>query len=473
MAQDGLSTRNAGGLSPAGTTPKYGRESVLGAKMSSTMTTKLGDLTDLSAAALLVKSEVIPLALAERDNLRFANAAFLDLFGRANDVDGTSIFDLLEPSDREQVGRALRGVVERPVECLATAIRGDGSRFSAELHFSEVEYQGGVLLAIFAQDVTDRFRQAAQLSLLAYSDPLTGLANRAMFADRLHQATVAARRGNSNFAVLALDLDGLKSVNDRYGHDSGDLVLERIGQRLLACLRDTDTVARIGGDEFEIMLPNAKNPDDVTITARRLIEAVKVPIGLQRDVVTVGVSIGIAMFPEHAPSVEHLLAAADQALYAAKRQGGGRFAWASAQTLSASVPPPLPWSINHEVGVPEIDEQHAKLASLLNGLGAALLNAQPHEALLAEVVRYTAFHFASEECLMDDCAYRGAAVHRELHRQLLEDVRSLKLDEETMSVSLILRFLQEWLIRHIDGADRDLAAALLAARAKENDPAVI
>jgi hemerythrin-like metal-binding protein len=121
------------------------------------------------------------------------------------------------------------------------------------------------------------------------------------------------------------------------------------------------------------------------------------------------------------------------------------------------------WSVAHEVGVREIDEQHAWLVSLLNDLAAALRNGEPHDAALKEVIRYTGFHFATEERLMRGSSYHGAAAHRDMHRRLLEDLRGLRLDGAKVSVSLIVRYLQEWLLRHVDGADRDLAAALTGA----------
>jgi hemerythrin-like metal-binding protein len=169
------------------------------------------------------------------------------------------------------------------------------------------------------------------------------------------------------------------------------------------------------------------------------------------------------VYPEHAGSVDHLLAAADRALYVAKRRGRGCAVWAMPADAVDTVPSTLAWNIAHEVGVREIDDQHARLVVLLNELVAALRNGQPHEAALTDVVRYTGFHFACEERLMRGVGYLGEAAHREMHRRLLDDLRGLRLDGAGVSVSLIARYLQEWLLRHVDGADRDVAAALVAA----------
>jgi hemerythrin len=123
------------------------------------------------------------------------------------------------------------------------------------------------------------------------------------------------------------------------------------------------------------------------------------------------------------------------------------------------------WDVAYEVGVAEIDEQHARLVALLNDLVAALRNGEQHDAALREVIRYTGFHFACEERLMRSVKYSGVAAHANMHRRLLGDLHGLRLDGTGLSVSLVARYLQEWLIRHVDGADRDVAAALHAAGA--------
>src|SRR5262249_13644746 len=156
------------------------------------------------------------------ERLVFANAAFCELFGRGHDLAGTAILDLLLPAYRESVRTALQSLDRPPAICFAEALRGNATTIAVELRFEPVVRHGAALLAIFAQDVTDRFRMEAQLNLLAYSDPLTGLPNRAMFADRLRQAALAARRTGSAFAAVMLDLDGFKQINDRHGHEAGD-----------------------------------------------------------------------------------------------------------------------------------------------------------------------------------------------------------------------------------------------------------
>ena len=414
-----------------------------------------------SLAALLVDTSLVALALADQDHFQFANTAFCRMFGRANGLAGVAILGLIAPSHCEQVAAALQTPHGPP--CVARACRGGADTFEVELRFEQLKRDGEALLAIFAQDITDRSRAQAQLSLLAYSDPLTGLANRAMFADRLRQAALLARRTGQSFAVVMLDLDGFKQINDAHGHAAGDIVLQRIAARLLACLRDTDTVARLGGDEFAILLPTPKVVADAHIVAHRLLEVARQPIDTGTSRLQVAASAGIAICPEHAATIDHLLAAADAALYAAKQRGRNRVVWANSASAEDFAPKPLDWNATHEIGLPEIDQQHARMAYLLNKLADALRNGRDHVAIFRELIRYTDHHFATEERLMEACGYEGTAAHRDMHRRLMVDLHSLQLDRgEVISVSLTTRYLQEWLLRHINGADRDLAAALSA-----------
>jgi diguanylate cyclase (GGDEF)-like protein/hemerythrin-like metal-binding protein len=422
--------------------------------------TEHGNDTGLMSA-LVVNSDLIAVALGDHGHIRFANAAFNRLFRRHDGPTDASILDLLLPEHREGVAAVMRATTAQQPSCVGAAFRGEDGPVDVELRFQRVNHAGESLLAVAAQDITDRCRTQEQLNLLAYSDPLTSLANRAMFIDRLRQAALATRRTGHFFAVLMLDLDHFKAVNDSHGHAAGDYVLQRIALRMLACLRESDTVARLGGDEFAVLLPTLRRRSDAAVVADPLTKLAQQPIHYGKFELKVGASVGIAICPDHADTVDSLLAAADAALYAAKQQGRGCTVWATPASVADSAPEPLVWDAAHEVGVPEIDQQHAHLASLLNELANALRNGQEHAAIFREIVGYAVFHFGFEERLMQTCHYNGTAVHQGMHRRLMEDIRSLRLDEsECPSVSLTLRYLQVWLLRHVDGADRDLAVAL-------------
>ncbi|AWJ91809.1 GGDEF domain-containing protein (plasmid) [Azospirillum baldaniorum] len=170
--------------------------------------------------------------------------------------------------------------------------------------------------------LTHRDAALVRLEDIAYQDRLTGLPNRRYF-EQYVEATTA---GNGSAAFLYIDLDGFKPVNDRLGHDAGDLVLRQVGERLAACFRGDDVVARLGGDEFAAVLPQraGAEPPDLDGLARRIIDAVNEPVSIQGEAVRVGCSLGIALWPEDSPDVAQALRRADQALYQAKRAGRNR-----------------------------------------------------------------------------------------------------------------------------------------------------
>lgn len=170
--------------------------------------------------------------------------------------------------------------------------------------------------------VTLRTHQLASankaLEHLALHDALTKLPNRTLFHDRVEQAILIARREKKSFALLSLDLDKFKPINDTLGHHAGDLVLQEVAIRMGNCLRQSDTVARMGGDEFAILLLNITTPDDVMVTVNKIIRAIIKPISINDKKLAIGTSIGIVMFPLHGDNLATLMCRADSAMYAAK-----------------------------------------------------------------------------------------------------------------------------------------------------------
>ena len=159
---------------------------------------------------------------------------------------------------------------------------------------------------------------------LALFDALTGLPTRTLFADRLGRSLLTAERNQASCALLSLDLDGFKAVNDSAGHEAGDAILQEIARRLVCAVRTMDTVCRWGGDEFLILTPQSGSREALTETARRLLERVAEPIALGGGTYRVSASIGIAQFPADGRTAAALEAAADAAMYRAKRAGKGR-----------------------------------------------------------------------------------------------------------------------------------------------------
>jgi diguanylate cyclase (GGDEF)-like protein/PAS domain S-box-containing protein len=174
------------------------------------------------------------------------------------------------------------------------------------------------------RDVTERRELERELRRLAYTDRLTGLPNRALFHDRLQQALVMARRRNTPVAVLFLDLDRFKIINDSLGHEIGDKVLVSVARRLRRCLRAEDTLARLGGDEFAILLPEIADRRDSFLVTEKCLSALSGSELISGHELTVNASIGVAIFPEDGADVQHLLRSADVAMYRAKARGGAR-----------------------------------------------------------------------------------------------------------------------------------------------------
>ena len=163
--------------------------------------------------------------------------------------------------------------------------------------------------------------QGKMLESLALKDPLTGLANRRLLAERMSMALVHARRNKSTMAVVYLDLDGFKQINNTLGHGAGDALLIMVAGRLVATVREEDTVARLGGDEFIMALWNVTGTDDAAKVALKVVEAVSQPYGIEGHTVRITTSAGIAIYPVHGEDADTLMKNADLALYEAKRAG--------------------------------------------------------------------------------------------------------------------------------------------------------
>ncbi len=176
-------------------------------------------------------------------------------------------------------------------------------------------------LVLVGRDVTERKLAAARIHHLAHHDSLTGLPNRILFQERLRQALAQGKRAPHRVALLFLDLDKFKDINDTLGHHVGDLLLKAVAKRLLRCVRETDTVARLGGDEFAVVLTNLAAPEDASTVAEAIITSIADPFGLEEHEVLTSTSVGITIFPDDADESDQLLKNADLAMFRAKAEG--------------------------------------------------------------------------------------------------------------------------------------------------------
>ncbi len=251
------------------------------------------------------------------------------IFGQpAQDLIGRPLGGLVAFEDRERVQDFLmRDLGQHGASATVEAriARGDDRHRIVEIHGTNMESEpaiGGRLLNL--RDMTDRKGVEEQLKRLAFHDPLTLLANRSLFRDRVEHAVAVSKRNGRGVAVLFVDLDHFKKINDSFGHAQGDRVLHKCAQRLVKATRNGDTVARFGGDEFAVLLENLTGKEQVVEIAARIVEALQESLGLPGTDMRVTASVGVA-FATAEDGVEELMRNADVAMYASKAEGKGRY----------------------------------------------------------------------------------------------------------------------------------------------------
>jgi diguanylate cyclase (GGDEF)-like protein len=200
--------------------------------------------------------------------------------------------------------------------------------------------RGEIIGAVMVfRDVSAARAITEKLAYAAHHDSLTGLSNRLLFESRLTRALPVARRHNSELAVLFLDLDRFKPINDTWGHAVGDRLLESVARLLQRCVRNTDTVSRFGGDEFVVLLSEFSHPDDVVAFAEKILHAMRIPHSIDDHSLLATASIGIGLYPYDGVDPQTLLRNADTAMFLAKRSGGNAYRLSSRSTeCQGSIP---------------------------------------------------------------------------------------------------------------------------------------
>ncbi len=201
------------------------------------------------------------------------------------------------------------------------AVRKDGATFPMELSASEMSLGGQSYFIGIVRDITERKEAEDRIAHLAHFDYLTNLPNRASFLNILDHSVALSMRNKSMLAVLFVDLDGFKQINDTLGHEAGDLLLKGVSERFKQSVRDSDTVARLGGDEFIVLLQSIDNAESAGLLAEKLVKVLAEPFDLAGQAAKVGASIGISLFPDDASESRELVKQADEAMYVAKHSG--------------------------------------------------------------------------------------------------------------------------------------------------------
>ncbi len=278
-------------------------------RRSAAETERMKGLADAAVEGLLVCREGVIVT---------ANSSFMKLVGvDENVVAGRHLCDFLAP-------KTVTALSEHPNAPLETELTGaGGEKLPVEVILREVDFGGAPHQAVAIRDLSARKRAEQHIRFLAHHDPLTGLPNRTSFARALQDEIAHARRHGQSFAVLCLDLDRFKEVNDLFGHPVGDTLLQRVGQALLTTVEGLGSAARLGGDEFAVLLTNVHTAGRAGRIAEQLLDAFRLDNERTGSGAMISASIGIALFPENAEDAEHLMSQADTALYRAKQEGRG------------------------------------------------------------------------------------------------------------------------------------------------------
>ncbi len=293
----------------------------------------LNEQKDMLHLLLNTAGEAI-LGLDAQGRVTFVNQAALALLGQdGEEMIGRKVHDLIhhaltsEPHSSEEceVHKLLAGP-DNEEHKSDLFCRRDGTKFPAEYVIRLLDYgSGGKGAVMVFRDVSKAQEHERHLRKLAHFDALTRLPNRIMMADRMRQAIATSRRSGEFLAVCMLDLDGFKPVNDTYGHKAGDQLLREVATRLVENIRGDDTAARIGGDEFALLLGGIKTVQECETALQRILKAVSMPYSVMGAVVQVSASIGVTIFPNDGVDSDQLLRHADQAMYKAKQSGKNCF----------------------------------------------------------------------------------------------------------------------------------------------------
>jgi len=270
-----------------------------------------------------------------RDGIvKYVNPAGALILGgkRAEDILGMPVIEFFTEEKREVLKERLKELYQfqRSMPLMeGEMVRIDGNIINVEFAAMPFDMDGKTAVQVVIRDITEKKKQDSYIRYLAMHDTLTGLPNRDLLSDRVAKATERRKRDELKNAVIYLDLDGFKPVNDTLGHAAGDDALREIATRLEASIRGSDTAARIGGDEFVVLLEGVSGYDEINVIATRILDGINVPLTVSGHTFYVGASMGISVYPDDSTEHDELMANADKAMYHVKDTGKNRYVFYS------------------------------------------------------------------------------------------------------------------------------------------------
>ncbi len=296
------------------------------------------DITELKereeSFRMLFEANPVPMFVARKEDkvILSANTAALRHYGfKLDELSTKTLFDLHHPDDHGQLDRLYGGKADEFAGQTWQHIKADQTSIDVAIYSSSVTHAHTPAILFAAIDITERKAAEAKVAYLAHHDALTGLANRVFLRNRLDELLALRKRSGAGIAVLCIDLDNFKVINDSMGHGAGDSLLQQLAQRVQDSLRKDDIAARLGGDEFAVVLANANHAVEVSSAAQRILDVLRQPFEIADQTINVTASVGIALCPSDGDTAEALLKNADLALYQAKEDGKGCFRYFEAE----------------------------------------------------------------------------------------------------------------------------------------------
>ena len=267
------------------------------------------------------------ITLDAKSNIEYINKEALNIFGyKSSALVNTNISTLIHSTEQDYLKQFIK-TANPSTSSEFTGIHKDNSAFPIELNISCKKLNQTCIYTVIIRDITEIKKNEERLKHQAYFDSLTGIPNRTLFLDRSEIALNQAKRSNESLAIIFIDLDEFKELNDTLGHDAGDVMLKAVAQRFINCARKSDTVSRRGGDEFTILMPRIINIGDAVKLAERILLSNKNAISIKNNMVFPKTSIGISIYPHDGDSIETLINNADKAMYYAKESGKNQYSF--------------------------------------------------------------------------------------------------------------------------------------------------